>query len=123
MKKASSYLYLKNPALDFSHRRRKRANEDHLSNFCSPCPEKEKSGFCRRDGNAADISTHMFSLLCTYFVMELQGTSVSIWVNHVYTEPNPLVTRYEENTKEIRSTLRPSILRLFLGPLVIWPKV
>jgi hypothetical protein len=30
-------------------------------------------------------------------------------------EPNPLVARYEENTKEIRSTLRPSILRLVFG--------
>jgi hypothetical protein len=39
------------------------------------------------------------------------------------TEPNPLVARYQENTKEIRSILRPSILRLYLGPLVIWLKV
>jgi hypothetical protein len=31
------------------------------------------------------------------------------------TEPNPLVARYEENTKEKRSILRPSILRLFFG--------
>jgi hypothetical protein len=38
-------------------------------------------------------------------------------------EHNPLVPRNEENTKEIRSILHPSILRLFLGPLVIWPKV
>jgi hypothetical protein len=28
-------------------------------------------------------------------------------------EPNPLVARYEENTKEIRSILRPFFLRLF----------
>jgi hypothetical protein len=38
-------------------------------------------------------------------------------------EPNPSVERYEENTKEIRSILRPSIFRLFLGQLVVWPKV
>jgi hypothetical protein len=31
-------------------------------------------------------------------------------------KPNPLVARYEDNTKEIRSILRPFILRLFLGP-------
>jgi hypothetical protein len=30
-------------------------------------------------------------------------------------EPNPSVARYEENTREIRSILRPSILRLFFG--------
>jgi hypothetical protein len=34
------------------------------------------------------------------------------------TEPNFLVARVEGNTKKIRSILRPSILRLFLGPLV-----
>jgi hypothetical protein len=38
-------------------------------------------------------------------------------------ELNPSVARYKENTKEIRSILRPSILRLFLGPLVVLPKV
>jgi hypothetical protein len=38
-------------------------------------------------------------------------------------ETNPSVARYKENTKEIRSILRPTILRLFLGPLVVWPKV
>jgi hypothetical protein len=42
---------------------------------------------------------------------------------HKLPEPNPSVGRYEENTQEIRIMLRPSILRLFLGPLVIWPKV
>jgi hypothetical protein len=33
-------------------------------------------------------------------------------------EPSPSVARVEENTKKIRSIRRPSILRLFLGPLV-----
>jgi hypothetical protein len=34
------------------------------------------------------------------------------------TETNPSVARVEGNMKKIRSTLRPSILRLFLGPKV-----
>jgi hypothetical protein len=38
------------------------------------------------------------------------------WKNELcQSEPNPLVARYEENTKEIRSILRPIILRLFFG--------
>jgi hypothetical protein len=31
--------------------------------------------------------------------------------------------RQSQDTKNIRSILRTSILRLFLGPLVVWPKV
>jgi hypothetical protein len=38
-------------------------------------------------------------------------------------EPNPLVARYEENTKEIRSILLPSILRLFFGAVSHLAKV
>jgi hypothetical protein len=36
----------------------------------------------------------------------------------IFPESNPSVTRVEGNTKKIPSILRPSILRLFLGPLV-----
>jgi hypothetical protein len=39
------------------------------------------------------------------------------------TESNPSVARYGENTEKKRSVLPTSILRLFLGPLVVWPKV
>jgi hypothetical protein len=38
-------------------------------------------------------------------------------------EFGPLVARYKENTEKICSILRISILRLFLCPLVVWPKV
>jgi hypothetical protein len=36
----------------------------------------------------------------------------------VHPEPSPSVLKVEEDTKEVRTLLRPSILRLFLGPLV-----
>jgi hypothetical protein len=40
-----------------------------------------------------------------------------------YTESNPSVARYKENTEKIRSILRTSILCLFLGPFAVLPKV
>jgi hypothetical protein len=52
-------------------------------------------------------------------MLEDFGEISGLCCNYDKTEPNPLVARYEENTKEIRSILRPSILLLVLGPSVI----
>jgi hypothetical protein len=53
-----------------------------------------------------------------YYILYIQFTVLS-----GRSESNPSVARYKENTEKICSILRTSILGLFLGPLVIWPKV
>jgi hypothetical protein len=51
----------------------------------------------------------------TFRYSPLKNVNNQIIENLKTSEPNPLVARYKEKTKEIRSLLRPSILSLFFG--------